>query len=86
MLSCKDVTQLVSESLDGKLSLRRRLTVRLHLLMCKFCSRFRRQMLFLSRVARDERLAEETEPHRPGEGLSPDARSRLKQLLKDRAR
>jgi hypothetical protein len=76
MLSCRDVSQLVSESLDRKLSFRQRMQVRLHLLMCRLCSRFRRQTLFLRDAGR--RLAvEETD-----DTLSPEARERIKQLLK----
>jgi hypothetical protein len=38
MLSCKDVSQLISESMDRSLPFYRRVLVRLHLLMCKYCS------------------------------------------------
>lgn len=47
MRSCREVSELVSKSLDVHLSLRERLAVRLHLMMCKHCSNFKKQMLFL---------------------------------------
>ncbi len=80
MLSCKEVSYLVSESLDRKLPLWQRIQVRLHLLMCRFCSRFRKQVLFLRDTARHYLMAvEETET---GPGLSPEARDRIKRSLK----
>lgn len=51
MLSCKEVTQLVSQSLDGRLGWRARVGVRLHLLVCRACVRFVRQMRFLRTAA-----------------------------------
>lgn len=45
MLSCKQTSQLVSQSLDRRLTLRERLAVRMHLLLCKYCRRFQQQLL-----------------------------------------
>lgn len=44
MLKCKDISQLVSRSLDSKLSLKERVGLQLHLLMCKYCMRFSQQL------------------------------------------
>jgi hypothetical protein len=52
MFNCKKVTHLVSESLDRKLSLYQRMGMRIHLMMCKFCSRYQEQLLFLRKTAR----------------------------------
>jgi len=52
MFNCKKVTYLVSESLDRKLSLYQRMGMRIHLMMCKFCSRYQEQLLFLRKTAR----------------------------------
>lgn len=52
MFKCKEVTRMVSESLDRKLPLYQRIGVRIHLLMCKFCSRFKKQLLFLRETIR----------------------------------
>ena len=52
MFNCKKVTYLVSESLDRKLSLYQRMGMRIHLMMCKFCSRYQEQLLLLRKTAR----------------------------------
>jgi hypothetical protein len=86
MLSCKEVSRLVSESLDRKLPLWQRIQMRLHLLMCRFCSRFRKQTLFLRGAARRYLMAVEETEAVSGTVLSSEARDRIKRSLKpDRA-
>jgi hypothetical protein len=50
MRTCRDVTRLVLQREDRALSLRERLTVRLHMWICGTCPRFERQVR-LMRVA-----------------------------------
>ena len=52
MLSCKETSELVSRSLDERLSWSQRMAVRLHLLMCGACRRFVEQMGVIRRAAR----------------------------------
>ena len=52
MFNCKKVTQLLSEALDRNLPLYQRMGMRIHLMMCKFCSRYKEQLLFLRKTAR----------------------------------
>ena len=52
MLSCKEAIQLVSEQLDRKLPLWRRLSLRLHVAMCRHCPRYVRQIRSLERAVR----------------------------------
>ncbi len=52
MLTCKEAARLISEGLDRKLSLRQRMSLRLHLIMCGACSAYRRQVETLNRVVR----------------------------------
>lgn len=47
MLSCKEVTRLLSESQDRKLTLSEKMHLEMHLAMCKGCSNFKGQMNFL---------------------------------------
>lgn len=44
MLTCKQASQLISQSLDHPLSLPNRIKLRLHLVMCDACCRFKRQL------------------------------------------
>ncbi len=72
MLTCKEIAQLASESLDRSLSLYERLTLRLHLLRCDMCSRYVRQLKFLQRAgADDEKLTAAAE-------LTDEARERIR--------
>ncbi len=76
MYSCKEVTQMVSESLDHKLPLIQRIGIRVHLLMCRFCSRYRKQLLILREAMRlQERYIEDTKPLMT---LPTEARERIK--------
>lgn len=52
MLSCKEVTHLLSQAQDRRLSLAERLSLRLHLAICRGCSNFSGQMDFLRRACR----------------------------------
>ncbi len=52
MLTCREVTALASSRLDGELSLRKRLAIRVHLMMCIHCRRFQRQFRLLVEAAR----------------------------------
>lgn len=58
MLNCKDISRLLSESQDRKLSVSERLQLEMHLAMCKGCANFRKQMDFLREACR--RYARET--------------------------
>ena len=79
MLSCEEVAKLVSESLDKALPLHRRIGVRIHLMMCKICREHRNQMKFireaLQRVAGGDIDI--------SQGLSPEARERIRSRLQE---
>ncbi len=47
IISCKHASQLISKSLDQRLSLYERVSLRLHFLICDVCSRFRQQLYTL---------------------------------------
>lgn len=52
MLTCRQVTHLLSEAQDRELRLKEKPPLKFHLLMCSGCASFRRQMDFLRRAAR----------------------------------
>ena len=53
MLTCKEVARLVTQDELGA-SRWQRIEVRMHLLMCRFCRRYRRQLRAIGEVARQE--------------------------------
>ncbi|HKX37596.1 MAG TPA: zf-HC2 domain-containing protein [Burkholderiales bacterium] len=57
MLSCKDVTRMVSQGLDRELGFGERVRLRVHLAICDGCTNFRKQMDFLRRAL--ERLGQQ---------------------------
>ncbi|HAF01156.1 MAG TPA: hypothetical protein DCO68_06650 [Methylophilaceae bacterium] len=74
MLNCKQTSQLVSQSLDRNLTLRERLAVRLHLLICKYCRRFQRQLHAMRKAFK--RMSEAIE-NDPSIQLPPETKARI---------
>jgi hypothetical protein len=79
MLNCKEVTRMVSESLDRKLPLHQRMGMKIHLLVCKFCSRYRKQLLILREAIRLHTM--HGEDLESSISLPPEARERIKHYL-----
>lgn len=75
MITCHDVSMLVSTGELPEASLARRLSVRMHLAMCRHCRAFRRQVEIIGRAARVAGLAFERE-------LDKEFASRLVQRLR----
>lgn len=53
MLSCKEATRLLSEGQDRRLGVSEKMALELHLLMCRGCTNFGKQMDFLRQACRD---------------------------------
>ena len=76
--SCKEATRLQSAALDRQLTLRQRLGLRIHLVLCKWCRRYGKQITFLRSAT--QRCAQDDQ-HSPPQILSPEARARIKRKL-----
>ena len=83
MLSCKDVTQLLSESMDTSLPIGKRVGMRLHLLMCKFCARYERQLLLIRETVRQIVGAEDRPGEPPSDTLSEESKERIRRSLRN---
>jgi hypothetical protein len=83
MFNCKEVSRRVSESMDRRLPLYQRVLIRMHLLMCRYCARFRRQVMFLRELCRSLQLDERVID--PSVVLPLDVRERIRQALKSSA-
>jgi len=79
MFRCNEVTRRVSQSLDEEQPFFQRVLIRMHLLMCRFCARQKKQMLFIRDLLRIHSTPlRDTVP--PGI-LSQEARERIKRSL-----
>ena len=65
--------------MDRTLPLHHRMLIRIHILMCKFCFRFRRQLLMLREAAQKIDLSSEAVDS--ALGLSQEARDRMKKAI-----
>ena len=81
MLSCKDVTRLISESMDRRLPPGRRIGVRLHVLLCRFCARYERQLLLIRDTVRRIAVPEDPPAGLSRDTLSAQARERILRSL-----
>ncbi len=80
MFRCNDVSQKVSMSMDMTLPLHQRVAIRIHLMMCRYCARFFRQLKMLRKLSLhpdgDLPSADATE------SLSQDVKVRIKNSMK----
>jgi polyhydroxyalkanoate synthesis regulator protein len=79
MFSCREISYLVSKSMDERIPVRQRLGVRMHLMMCRFCARYKRQLELLRRIM--HHYAEQLQEQAAAE-LPPEARARIKDALR----
>ena len=80
--TCRQVSRLQSDVLDQPLSLPKRFGLRLHLLICKWCRRYGKQIRFLHQAVHEhpDELSQATP-----RTLSPEARERLKTTIRREA-
>lgn len=76
-LSCRQASRLVSESMDRRLSRWERFSLRIHLVICSYCRRVRRQLEWLRDATRTRLESPDHDPIR----LSPQARARIRHAL-----
>jgi hypothetical protein len=76
--SCKEAIRLQSAALDRKLMLIEKLGLRFHLVLCKWCRTYGKQITFLRTAARKHALEDQTSPQ---QALSSEARERIKRML-----
>jgi hypothetical protein len=77
--TCRQASRLQSEALDHKLPTLQRIGLRIHLVLCKWCLRYGKQIRFLRDAAHEH--ADELVAPAP-QKLSDAARERMKQRLR----
>jgi hypothetical protein len=83
MPSCRDISQLISAGMDCNLPLRKRLSIRLHVSMCKFCRRYEKQLHLLHEGVGHYADPDENEVEK---SLSPEAKAKLEKALENSAK
>jgi hypothetical protein len=81
MLTCKEVSKLVSESLDRKLSMWQRVGLWMHIGMCGLCRRFRKDLRHIHDETRQHIDDIGPETAASDVKLSDESRDRMKRLL-----
>ena len=81
MFNCKEVSMMVSESMDREFPLHRRILMTAHLFMCRYCNRFKKQLLILRIAAGREDIHEENLGRYSS--LSKETHERIKQAMRD---
>ena len=76
---CAAMVPLMSQSLDRQLALSERLKLRLHLLVCVWCTRYLNQMKFLKTLLRSTPIPDESGP--TSVALTAEARERISKSL-----
>ncbi|GAB4369244.1 MAG: hypothetical protein Kow00128_15310 [Deltaproteobacteria bacterium] len=70
--------------MDSSLPIGKRIRVRIHLLTCRFCAIYERQLLLIRKRLRGFAVTEDPPEEPAGETLSQEARERIKESLRSR--
>jgi len=79
--TCEDLLPVISQQLDHKISLRQRITLNLHLFVCKWCLDYAKQLSFLRNAVRIEADRIDNAEIATEHSLSSDAKERMKRSL-----
>ncbi len=79
MFKCSEVTKLISKSMDQELTIGQKIGVRIHLALCRYCSRYKKHLELIRKFIKDA-IEAEIMPA-PPLTLSHQARERMKQRL-----
>ena len=77
ILNCREATRLVSQAMDNHLTVQKRLELRVHMFMCKFCSRFEKQLKSIRKSARREVQAGDVA------AMTPALKARLEKTVRE---
>ena len=74
---CQQMVETISQSMERKLTLRERITLKLHLWICAWCQWYMEQLHIIRDAARSKAESSDLS----GPSLSPEARERIKRNL-----
>ena len=77
--TCRDVTRLQSLAMDGQLTWAQQFGMRVHVLLCRWCRRYRHHLHLMRRLVSTH---PETLSDTPSSRLSDTARDRMKLIMR----
>lgn len=77
---CRKIVPLISQSMDRQLKLREWLQMKLHLLICSWCVRYKKQITFLRQILRQQERS--CSSIASTAGLNDAARDRINQSIR----
>ena len=80
MRTCKEVAARLSQGLEEPIPMGERMTLRFHMMMCKYCARYFDQIRDLRELAKGYDACE-MEPQGEDQRLSAEARERISQIV-----
>lgn len=83
-IHCKRATELISDSRHRKLTRYERVCLALHMMICRACRAYRRQVELIEEALRESGASVDELLASAGESLSPDARQRIEDALRQR--
>lgn len=81
---CKTITPTISELIDRQLSMREKITIKLHFLTCKACSNYLKQIKFLRQAMQVQEKLFTNDTYISNAKMSVEAKDRIKKALKTR--
>ena len=79
LFSCKQISRLISDSMDRQLPLTTRMGIRFHLMMCALCRRYKKQLLYIRNILHNTPEARDISC----QALSEAARQRIEKRLQE---
>ena len=79
---CKIITPIIGKSIDRKISLREKITIKLHFLTCKACANYLKQIKFLRQAMQIQEKVFTNGNDVSNAKMSAEAKDRIKKALK----
>ena len=83
MPTCGEVSLLTSRAMDEELSIKERLGIKTHLLVCKWCRRYASQLHQIREIIHHHTSESQIESDKTSSGLTTAAQDRLNRAIRD---
>lgn len=78
-LTCQDTSPLISEMMDHRISVIKRLKIKIHLSLCKVCLYYKDQMSVIRNLSQN--LGREDFPVKTNEKLPPESKEKIRKMI-----